>query len=61
MALDLDLDLDPCYDQLPPVAGGEAAAAKPLGVGLGGVGAPPQHEFCDLSPPGIKVGNVDSK
>ena len=35
-----------CYDRLQPVAGGEAAAAKPLGGGVWGVGgSPPQHEW----------------
>ena len=43
----LDLDLattETCgaisISRRPPVAGGEAAAAKPLGGGLGGAGAP---------------------
>ena len=40
MALNLDLDLDPCYDQLPPVAGGESRR-DPFG-NAGGGSQPPQ-------------------
>ena len=37
---------DSCYGQLLSVAGGEAAAAKPLGGGLGGLKPPLSMSFC---------------